>query len=207
VVLVIAIALLATLVSFWTGQAHAQTNDLTFTAETVTGVESVVPKLTWATAPAASSCTASGATNWTGTKPAAGSVTLPAITTGATYVLECTWAADSAAALTWVLPTTNTDGTPYTNPKDLLIRYRYGTTGAFTELVVTPPTTTTRTVTGFTSAGTVEFFVFARNSQDTLSVASNRATKTFTGTTAPVTRSVAITVNPRPSAVTGLVVQ
>lgn len=203
--MLIAIVIVATLVAFWTGQAHAQT--LNFAAATSTGTESVVPDLTWSTTPAAASCTASGAGNWTGSKSASGTATLPAITVGATYVLECTWSSDTQAALSWTLPTTNTDGTPYTNPKDLLLRYRYGTSGAFTELAITPPTTTTRTVTGLTQAGTVEFFVFARNSQDTLSVASNRATKVMPGAAAPVSRSVAITVNPRPSPITELVAQ
>jgi hypothetical protein len=182
-------------------------NTLTLTAATTTGVESVVPALTWSTAPAATSCTATGPANWAGVKAASGAVTLPAIMVDATYMLECTWSSDTQAALTWDVPTQNTNGTAYTNPKDLLIRYRYGTTGAFTEIVVTPATATGRAITGLTGAGTVEFFAFARNTQNELSPASNRATKVMPGASTPVTRSVAITVNPRPSAPTNLAVQ
>lgn len=183
----------------WAKEAHAQTNVLNFTAATSTGVESVVPDLAWSTTPPGATCVATGPTNWAGTKAASGTQTLPALTTSATYGLSCSWAPDTQASVTWTLPTQNTDGTPYADPKDLRLRYRYGTTGAFTELVITPPTTTARLVTGFTSAGTVEFFVFARNAADVESAASNRATKTFTGATAPVVRSVLITVNPRPN--------
>src|SRR5688572_4913924 len=60
--------------------AFAQTPTMTFTVKTTTvGGATVAPELTWATTPAASSCAASGATDWTGPKPAQGTALLAAI--------------------------------------------------------------------------------------------------------------------------------
>src|SRR5438477_5923085 len=103
-----ALLLLATAVS-------AQ-NSITFTAQTVSGDGSVVPALTWSTAPVATGCTASGAANWTGAKGPSGAQTLAAITSSATYNLTCNWPADTTATVTWTNPVQNTDSTPYTDP-------------------------------------------------------------------------------------------
>lgn len=193
--------------------AAAQTNTLTFTAATTTGDGSVVPALTWSTTPAATGCNATGPANWAGVKAAAGTVTLPAITVNATYVLTCTWSPDTIATLTWTNPTKNTDGSNYTNPQDLWLKYRYGAgtldvatscSAPVTCVVIIPPTSTMRSVTGFTTAGTVNFAMFARNTLGVVSDPSMVASKTFTGIGDMVTRSVAITVNPKPDIVTGL---
>jgi len=62
-------------------------NTLTFTAEVTSGVETVVPVLTWDTIPLADACTASG--DWAGGKPPSGTETLPAISGSATYNIQC----------------------------------------------------------------------------------------------------------------------
>jgi hypothetical protein len=84
--------------------AQAASPTLTFTAQTTTGNGSVVPALTWATSPAAQSCTASGDPAWTGTKAAAGTQTLAAITSSKTYQLVCTWPGDTTATISWTDP-------------------------------------------------------------------------------------------------------
>lgn len=179
---------------------------LTFTAETTVGVESVVPKLTWATTPAATSCTASGATDWTGTKAASGTVTLAAINASKTYTLVCNWPGDTSATMTWTAPTQNTDGSSLTN----LAGYKafWGTNSALTGATtrdITNPSTLTTSLTGL-ATGTWYFGVKAYNSAGTESAMSNIASKTITSTSG-VTRTVGIVVNPRPNAPTALTVE
>jgi hypothetical protein len=201
---------LLTLAALLAGPSFAQT--LNFTAATTTGVESVVPDLSWSTTPAAQSCTATGPTAWAGTKQASGTQTLPAITVDATYVLTCTWPANSTMALSWTAPTQNTNGTAYTNPKDYIVKWRYGT-GALTDTTpCTAPVScatvqspaTSYTITGLNTAGTVYATVVVRNSLDITSAASTPVSKVISATGASVNRSVAITVNARPNPVTGL---
>lgn len=104
--------------------AHAQTPTLTFTLETSSpDGKSVVPRLTWQTTPAAQGCTASGATDWTGAKAASGTALLAAVTTSRTFGIACSWPGVTKAALTWVAPTQNTDGSAYTNPGGYRIVY------------------------------------------------------------------------------------
>lgn len=100
--------LVAMLFALSIASVHAQ--ELTFKAEAVTGSGKVTPQLTWSTDPAASSCTASGATDWAGAKAASGSVTLEPIAQSATYTLVCTWPGIIGATISWTAPTTNTDG-------------------------------------------------------------------------------------------------
>jgi hypothetical protein len=89
--------------------AGAQTLDYSVQTSTTDG-RSIVPRLAWSTTPAAQSCTASGATDWTGTKAASGTVTLAAITATRSYTISCTWPGDTSATISWTAPTTNTDG-------------------------------------------------------------------------------------------------
>lgn len=94
--------------------AHAQAaNTVSFELTTAVSNNQITPTLTWSTSPAASSCTASGATDWTGTKAVSGTVTLAAFpaTESRGYVLLCSWPGETQAALTWTAPTTFTDGT------------------------------------------------------------------------------------------------
>lgn len=85
---------------------------VTFGASVTNGNGTLSTRLTWATSPAAASCTASGAPSWTGTKPAAGELDLPPITMSGTYTLTlaCTWPADTSARLSWTAPTQFIDG-------------------------------------------------------------------------------------------------
>lgn len=91
--------------------APAFSQTLTFTVETSSADgRSVIPRLTWSTSPAASSCQASGASNWSLAKQPQGTVILPAITTTTSYSLACAWAGDTSATVRWTAPTQNTDG-------------------------------------------------------------------------------------------------
>lgn len=177
---------------------------LTFTAETTTGVESVTPKLTWSTTPAATSCTASG--DWSGTKAAAGTEDLAAITVSKTYTMSCTWPSATSATLTWIPPTTNTDGSTLSNLKGYLI---YGATSQAGLATVTPrnhffPSSTTTPYTGL-SAGTWFFCVKSVNTSDVSSVCSNVVSKTLAA--GSQNKTVGIVVNPRPNAPTALTVE
>ena len=193
--------------------AHAQT--LTFTAQTTTGAGSVIPVLTWSTTPAAASCTASGDAAWTGTKAASGTATLAAITSSKTYQLACTWPGDTQARLTWVAPTTNTDGsalakcTSQTDTGPCLRSFIVNKGTSATELVspiaVNDRNATSYTWTGLT-AGTHFFGVEAVTGQGVESALSNVVSKVITSTTS-VNRNVAITVNPQPNPPTNLTVE
>lgn len=193
-----------------TSQALAQ-NTITFSTSTTTGDASVTPVLTWSTSPAAQSCTASGASNWAGAKAASGTQTLPAITSDATYNLACVWPGDSIATFSWVNPTQNSNGSAYTDPKNIRIKYTFnpsltaGVNCSSSEVCIdvpqTPTPTTIRTVTGISQTGTLRARFFAQNQRDVFSGESNVATKVFTGNVT-VNRSVGITVNPVPNAPT-----
>lgn len=112
-----ALALIAAIVCFAAPAFSQTTPALTFTLETSsTDGRTVVPRLTWSTTPAASTCAASGATDWTGTKAAAGTVVLAAVNASRTFSLVCTWPGVTIASLNWTAPTLNVDGTSYTNP-------------------------------------------------------------------------------------------
>lgn len=186
---------------------HAQNEPtLTFTAQTTTGAGSVVPVLTWSTTPAATSCTASGDATWTGTKAASGTQTLASISASKTYQLSCTWPGDTSATLTWTPPTQNTDGTALTNLAGYKV-YRAATSAGVASAT---PTTVAGNVTThrFSSlaAGANFFGVTAYNSAGAESGMSNIASKTVSATETQ-NRSVAITVNPKPNAPTGLTVE
>lgn len=190
---------------------------LNFTTATATGDVSVTPSFTWNTVPAAASCNAVGPTNWAGAKAPAGTQALPAINISTDYTLACTWPADSLATLSWVNPTLNTNGSAYTNPQDTVIKYGPSPqtftnspppcTAPVVCLVVADPTSTMRTITGFTSTAVIDFAVFARSTASVMSDPSMKASKTFSGTPLTVTRTITITVNPKPSPVTGVSVQ
>ncbi len=183
----------------WCNEARAQTaGTITFTAQTTTGVGSVLPALTWSTTPAATSCTASG--DWTGAKTASGSQSLPAITKSATYNLACSWGKTSVAT-SWTPPTQNTDGTALADLAVFKV-YWTGSGGSFsqtvgggiTSLLVTP-----------NPAGTYEYTVTAVNA---LGVESDRSNKVSATTgTSTVTKSVGITVNAQPNPPSNVTVQ
>ncbi len=193
--------------------AFAQT--LTFSASTTTGNGTVVPVLTWATTPTATSCTASGDTAWTGTKAASGSQTLASINTSKTYRMTCTWPGDSTARLSWTRPTTNTDGTALarcasaTDTGPCLAKYRISRGASATALTESRdhnfPDSTTANWSDL-AVGTHFFGIKAVTGQGVESDLSNVVSKTISATQT-VNRDVAITVNPKPAAPTDLTVE
>ena len=189
------------LLGFWAGRASAQ-NFVSFTAEVTSGVETVVPVLTWDTTPLADDCVASG--DWSGSKGPAGTETLPAITSSATYNITCEWL-DVTATLTWTAPTENTDGTPLTDLAGFKIKYGMSQGGPYDEEVDIPdPAATTHVVTPL-AAGSWFFVSTAYNAIGTESDFSNEVMKIL-GLSTEV-ESVGITVNPKPSPPTLIGVQ
>src|SRR5688500_2528724 len=100
------------------GVAMAQTApDLDFDLATSTNAAGqVVPTLTWRTTPVASSGTATGDASWAGPKAPSGTQALPITADPRTYTMACTFPGSTQAVLRWVAPTTNTDGSAYSNP-------------------------------------------------------------------------------------------
>ncbi len=93
--------------------------------------QTIVPKLTWASTPAATSCAASGATDWTGSKAASGTVTLAAVGTTRMYSLSCAWAGKQTIEVSWKAPTTFKSGAALVPSADLGgYRILYGTSAA-----------------------------------------------------------------------------
>lgn len=176
-------------------------NVLTFTAEVTSGVESVVPELTWNTIPLADACTASG--DWAGGKAPSGTETLPAITGSATYNIQCEWL-DASATLTWTAPTQNTDGTAYTDPKGFKVYYDMTQGGPYENINdIADPNATTHVV--FPLIPGAWFFVAtAYNQNDVESDVSGEVMKILGLTTE--TESVGITVNPKPASPENLTV-
>lgn len=99
--------------------AHAA---VTFGASVTNANGELQTTLTW-DAPGASSCIAAGHPDWSGPRPARGEQAMPPLTLSGTYTLtlSCTTPGDSTARLTWEPPTTNTDGTAYTNPAGVIV--------------------------------------------------------------------------------------
>lgn len=212
------LALVLILAAFYVGKAHAQNAPvLTFTSEVTRGVESATPKLTWTTTPAATSCTASGDAAWTGTKAASGTITLPAITSTKNYSLVCTWPGDVEATLRWTPPTQYTNGTPLTVAK---YTFAYGTSASDTglenipttvKLVTIPAPAVTHHLSNVGPAGTYYFCGRAYDAAGTPSACARNndgtlPSKVITGS-ATQTRSVAVTIDPRPASPTGLTVE
>lgn len=212
--LFVAIVLMA--LAFFAGRANAQAAapTLTFTAELTRGVESVVPKLSWNTIPAATSCTAS----WdTAAKTGTGTATLPAITASKTYTLACTWPGDVEADLKWTAPTTYTDGTQLTVAK---YTFAYGTVQGDVSNTVPPAGVKTATITApatahhLSNVGAAGTYWFCGRAWDAAGLASDCGrkldgtlpSKVITGS-ASQTRSVAITVDPKPAAPTNFTVE
>jgi hypothetical protein len=192
--------ILAAMLMAW-GVVDAQTAGvLSFTAATTTGNGSVTPVLTWSTTPAANSCVASGDAAWLGSKVVSGSATLPATTKSVTYNLQCSWG-KATVTVNWVAPTLNTDNTPLTDLNGFKV-YWSGTGGDFSQSV--PGAGVTSLTVTPVPAGTFDFTVAAVNKNSVESAKSAPATATTT--TAVVTKSVGITVNPVPMAPTNVTV-
>jgi hypothetical protein len=154
----------------------------------------MVPVLTWSTNPAASSCRASG--GWSGTKAVSGTQTLPSINASTNYTLTCSWSAGTAT-VSWVPPTTNTDGSALTNLA--AFRVYYGTTStSLTQSSLVNDITSRQTTIGALAPGTWYFKVHAVNTSQIESDDSNIATKTVAGASAASTVSITITGTTQP---------
>lgn len=172
---------------------------ITFGASVTNADGTLTTRLTWSTAPAASSCTASGHPSWAGTKAASGALDLPAITLSGTYTLSlaCTWAADTSAVLTWQAPTQYTDGSAIAAGALGPYRIYQGTTAAnLARVAEVSGLTTTRT--GL-AQGQHFFAVTAVTTTGVESALSAVGSKTI-GTSQTRNASVTLTVNPKPNA-------
>lgn len=181
----------------------AAQNTITFSADTTTAIGQAIPVLTWDTSPIANDCTASG--SWTGQKGAAGTETLPLITSSATYQLTCQWINDTVT-LSWNPPTENTDGSALVDLDGYKIYY--GTQPvppADTVVDVDNPSVTTYELTGL-AAGTWHFRATAYNRSGIESDFGLPATRTITGTEGG-SEAVSITVNAQPNPPDGLTAQ
>lgn len=182
----------------------AQTLNFTVASAT-TGGPTITPRITWSTSPAAQSCTASGASNWTGTKGASGVVTLAAIAESRTYALSCAWPGTLGSFLlqSWTPPTTNIDGSAYTNPRGTLVAFGPSASDLPYSRMLDNPTATTYTVTDV-APGTYYVCVKAVNSDDRQSACSNIIQKVVTADAAKtISRTVSLTFVV-PNAPTGL---
>ena len=170
--------------------AHAQTaGTVTFTANKTSASGSLTPVLTWSTTPVASSCTASG--GWSGTKFAAGSETLAAITSSKSYTLTCTWGS-GIVKLNVTPPKTNTDGSALTNLAGYKAVYGNSSSALTKSMSFSDPTATSLSVPSLL-AGTWYFAVRAVNSAGVESDNSNVAQKSITGASAAKTVNISIT--------------
>ena len=205
--------LLLAVALIFAGHAHAQT--LTFTSKLTRSVESMTPELTWSTAPAGATCVASGDAAWTGSKPAAGAVTLAVITTSKNYSLSCTWPGDTQATLNWIAPTTYTHGGPLVVASYSAV---YGLNATEVLSAIPPAATTdektfpapavTNVITGLNVPGTYFFCLRALDAAGTPSEcgktqAGAQPSKVITGSSVQ-TRAVSVTVDPKPAAPAGL---
>lgn len=154
----------------------------------------LTPKLTWATTPAATSCTASGDTEWTGAKTASGTATLTAFpaTDLHGYAIVCNWPGDTQAALAWTPPTTFTDGSALakcataTDTGQCLTGYmiEFGPTAANlnqSRFHMFPASTSTP-VTGLTAGQTYFFAIRAITGTGAQSARSNTVSKVLAAT-------------------------
>lgn len=104
---------------------YSQTLNFTLEGSSTDG-RTVVPRLTWTSAPAGAACTASAVpavTDWTGSKLSSGTQVLPATGTTTTYTQACVWGGNPTFSVSWEAPTMNNDGTPYTNPGGFRVLY------------------------------------------------------------------------------------
>jgi hypothetical protein len=144
--------------------------------------------LTWSSTNA-TACTASG--GWSGTLATSGSQSTGALSASTTYTVSCTGTGGSAsqsatvavtpattgtAILTWLPPTSNTDGSPVTLLSGYTIYYGTSATALTQSVVITDATTTTFEITGLAS-GTWYFAVAAAAADGTQSDLSNLGSK------------------------------
>lgn len=184
------VATLLTVPALLGSLASAQTaGNLTFSVNQTSAQGSLTPVLTWSTTPVASSCTASG--GWSGTKFASGSETVAKITANTAYNITCSWGGGTAT-VNWVVPTTNTDGTPLTDLASYKVSYGTSSGNLSYSALVSDPQATSKTITAL-GAGTWYFAARAVNSNGVESNNSNIAQRTISAASAAKTLNVTIT--------------
>jgi hypothetical protein len=184
------VATLLTVPALLGSLASAQTaGTVTFNVNQTSAQGSLTPVLTWSTTPVASSCAASG--GWSGNKFASGSETVAKITATTAYTITCSWGGGSAT-VNWVVPTTNTDGTPLTNLASYQVSLGTSSGTLSNTALVSDPKATSKTITPL-GAGTWYFVARAVNTNGVESDASNIAQRTITAANAAKTLNVTIT--------------
>ena len=194
---------------------HAQS--VTFGASVTNANGSLTTSLTWSTTPAATSCTASGSPSWTGAKAASGTQALPPINMSGTYNLSllCTWPGDSTATLSWVAPTTNTDGTALAKCADQVVTgsclrgysvNRDTASGVLPDVVAVNDRNALGYVWTGLAAGTHYFTLQAVNGNGVMSSPTGEVSKVIAATQTR-SSSVTLTVNPMPAVPGGFTVQ
>jgi hypothetical protein len=180
---------------FAAGTAGAQTAGVVSLRANATSAQgSMTPVLTWSTNPTATSCRASG--GWSGDKAVSGTQTLPTINANTNYTLTCTWGSGSRV-VSWVAPTTNTDGSTLTNLAGFRVYYGTSSTALTLSQTINNVAARSATIAGLTP-GTWYFAVRTLNTRSEESANSNIASQAVTGATAANTVSIAIT-NPTPT--------
>jgi hypothetical protein len=106
--------------------------------------------------------------------------------------LTCSWG-NGSAKISWVIPTTNTDGSKLTDLAGFNVHFGTSQSALSQVLAVTSPTATSATVPALAS-GTWYFSVRAVNSNKVESSDSNVAQKTISSASAA--KTVAITITP-----------
>jgi hypothetical protein len=183
-------ALIFVVFLFAASGVHAQTAGVvSLRANSTSAQGSMAPVLTWSTNPTATSCRASG--GWSGDKAVYGTQTLPTITASTNYTLTCTWGTGSAL-VSWVAPTTNTDGSTLINLGSFRIYHGTSSSSLTRNLAVTDVTARSARVDGLTP-GTWYFSVRAVNTQGVESADSNIGSKAVTGASAANTVGITIT--------------
>jgi hypothetical protein len=179
------------------GVAQAQTaGTISLQANPASATGSAVPVLTWSTNPVAQNCIATG--GWSGPKAVAGTETLSEITVTTSYTLTCTWGSGSTT-ITWVAPTTNTDGSALIDLAGFRILFGKSSTTLTNSAVIDDMTQRSATTSALTT-GEWFFAVRAFNIHNGESDNSNVVSKTVTGDTD--VRTVNVTIVAPPSLLT-----
>jgi hypothetical protein len=195
--------LIAVLMLLVAGLAHAQTPPtVTFNATVTSAVAPITTVLTWSSTGAVS-CVATGTTGWNGSVPTSGTRTLTSIGVDMRLTLTCTGpSGPDAVTISWVAPTTNTDGTSLTDLAGFTV-YR-GTTTTLSPLPDVIPGTAGSVTLASQPAGTLFYAVTAHSNRGSPvrkveSALSNVASKVVGAPGATASAAIDIDVIPAPS--------
>lgn len=172
---------------------------VSLTASPTSGQGSIDVTLIWSSTNA-TSCLASG--SWSGTKALNGTQSISNLVTNASYTLTCS-AAGGTATLTWVAPTTRTDGSPLTN----LAQYRIysGTSSTALSLLTSVAVPATSFLVTNLLAGPTFFAITAVDAVNLESVRTGVVSKNVTVPTASATAIVTVQSLPNPPTISPVV--